>query len=257
MSLREFTSAKILDDKTFDYSSRSSFKEDIHAKFSEVQPFQFYGPPTLGFLDGMCIKHEVGRFEYTICPFQNITNKRVSSHRISLLGRWDGWSPFGSDDPTLFYNYSLMQYGRGDACGGDTKTATLVLGCGELYSKVEVVDVDENIGPCDYSIVLGLPIHCSLLLGNHPSAYLGKDINTGRGQRGKSNIDTENEMSLSDLLAAEENRLTNHDGFSTGTGQNSGDTVETYAEQILNLRKQVEELTARLQASLIEAEGEK
>ena len=253
LSLHEFSQAKILEDKEFDYSSRSSFKEDAHTKFADIQPRQFYGPPALGFLDGICIKHEVGRFEYTICPFQNITNKRVSSHRISLLGKWDGWTIHDSTDPNLLYNYSLMSYGRGDACGGDTKSVTLTLDCGEEFNALEVVNVDENAGPCGYSIVLGLPIHCSLLLGSHPSVYLGNQNvkNTDNNSRGThGHIEEGSDVSLSELLAVEESRLAEGGSFRTEDSTNT----ESYAEQVKALKKQVKDLTAQLEVALMARE---
>ena len=72
----------------FDYSSRSSTHDEIIRKYAEIVPHKYYGPSSLRFLDGACFKKVASRFEYNVCPFQNITNRRVSSQRSSLIGKW-------------------------------------------------------------------------------------------------------------------------------------------------------------------------
>jgi hypothetical protein len=59
-------------------------------------------------------------------------------------------------------------YGRGEECGNSDKSATLVFRC--EHDSFEVISVDDSV-PCDYMIVLGLPMHCSLLIGKSPGEY--------------------------------------------------------------------------------------
>lgn len=37
---------------------------------------------------GMCFETMVDRYVYRICPFQNVTMRRITASRATLLGRW-------------------------------------------------------------------------------------------------------------------------------------------------------------------------
>ncbi len=55
-----------------------------------VHPNQYpTGPHAIHFMNGLCITKSVERFEYSVCPFQNVTQKRIGTTRPSLLGTHD------------------------------------------------------------------------------------------------------------------------------------------------------------------------
>lgn len=45
------------------------------------------GPRALLLLNGMCFGAHVDRYEYTVCPFQNVTQRRIVGTRSTLLGK--------------------------------------------------------------------------------------------------------------------------------------------------------------------------
>ena len=89
---------------------------------------------------------------------------------MQLIGKWDGWAPFFVNDPSLLYNYSIMEYGGGDECGTTEKSAILILKC--EHNEFNLISVDDTSNGCYYTFILGIPIHCSLLIGSSPSVYL-------------------------------------------------------------------------------------
>ena len=100
-------------------------------------PRKAIGPPALMVLNQICINGNFDRFEYTVCPFHNITQKRVTSSQESLIGVFSRWSPYevtdemkismnleqafaqnmrkGTDKP--FVLYTEMNFIDGDVCG--------------------------------------------------------------------------------------------------------------------------------------------
>jgi hypothetical protein len=50
------------------------------------EPNGIYGPEGLYFLNGLCFLATADRYEYSVCPFQNITQRRLIGSSNSLLG---------------------------------------------------------------------------------------------------------------------------------------------------------------------------
>lgn len=50
------------------------------------EPDLLYGPESLFLLNGYCFLGSVDRYEYSICPFQNITQRRLIGPSATLLG---------------------------------------------------------------------------------------------------------------------------------------------------------------------------
>jgi hypothetical protein len=50
------------------------------------EPNGIYGPEGLYFLNGLCFLATADRYEYSVCPFQNITQRRLIGSSYSLLG---------------------------------------------------------------------------------------------------------------------------------------------------------------------------
>lgn len=158
------------------YSDRSE------NQLTYIIPNIFSGPETLSFLKGSCIVQAYDRYEYTICPFYNITEKRISTSKSSVLGIWKEWddvelaintNTINSDttvsttndytNSTSIKYYHKQIYLDGKVCNNDKDTSKvlLYLDC-EYPNKITVLSV-EDTSMCDYKIHLGLPISCSLL----------------------------------------------------------------------------------------------
>jgi hypothetical protein len=46
------------------------------------------GPQALLMLNGLCFSAHAERYEYTLCPFQNVTQRRIVGTRATLLGTY-------------------------------------------------------------------------------------------------------------------------------------------------------------------------
>ena len=63
-----------------------------------------------------------------------------------------------------------------------------------------MISVDDSIG-CEYTIVMGLPMQCSLLLGSWPGHYLGEDhLYANEGIEIHKDNKVEDELSLFETL---------------------------------------------------------
>ena len=62
--------------------------EDTSANMQEPHqtPDPIYGPEALFFLDGTCFHSSYEKYEYTFCPFQNVTQRRLTNARPVLIG---------------------------------------------------------------------------------------------------------------------------------------------------------------------------
>jgi len=161
-----------------------------------VVPAPRSGPESLSFLSGACFTNSFDRYEYTVCPFQNVTQRRNSAVKPVLVGLWGHWrttqsplhidkgektkpkSRYGDVSPTTESTpvepsaattlvepdvryYNIMEYTHGRNCGVDgDSTVTVYLQC--EHSGFEVISLDSE-STCAYSLTLGLPIACNLL----------------------------------------------------------------------------------------------
>ena len=140
-------------------------------------PDPIYGPEDLYFLNGRCFETTVGRFDYSICPFQNITQRRSIGQRGStLIGVWGYWLPSLSNSsyiPTVPGNmrdqqladYTSMRYIDGKSCreGRQRFSADVLLRCDNGGEGFQVLSVEEDEGnACRINISLGIPLPCSL-----------------------------------------------------------------------------------------------
>ena len=132
------------------------------------------GPESLYFLDGMCFKTLSSKyFEIEVCPFHNVTQRRLSGTKTTLQGIWGNWNytqinpententennennnkEIGHESPESLVWYSDMLFDRGDKCtGGSERSASLHFGCirrsdierSEDVGKDTSVSVQEN-----------------------------------------------------------------------------------------------------------------
>ena len=86
-----------------------------------IPPYPPRGPACLSFVLGTCFTlAKADRFEYTVCPFHNVTMKRSSISSSSvLLGLWGGAS---WQLPDAY----VQEYSAGHYCRGPTLYTTLV-----------------------------------------------------------------------------------------------------------------------------------
>lgn len=130
-------------------------------------PDPYSGPQGLYFLVDSCFKYSIDRWEYEICPFHNVTQRRVNGYKAYLLGVWGHWAT-SRDSPTSFHR---MIYHNGKGCNSDVASsedkeaarsvAQVTLRCG-ADGPVAIENVHED-SFCAYNMTLALPISCSLL----------------------------------------------------------------------------------------------
>eukprot|EP00428_Durinskia_dybowskii_P061162 CAMPEP_0170383032 /NCGR_PEP_ID=MMETSP0117_2-20130122/15262_1 /TAXON_ID=400756 /ORGANISM="Durinskia baltica, Strain CSIRO CS-38" /LENGTH=158 /DNA_ID=CAMNT_0010638715 /DNA_START=164 /DNA_END=640 /DNA_ORIENTATION=- len=154
------------------------------------------GPPALAFLKGSCFMGSFDRYEYSLCPFQNVTQRRTTAVKPQLLGVWGNWrttnslvhkskkgqnkrskanskgndedeekyedietSPVSEDEASRNY-YNIMEFANGKNCGVATGIATVYLECEHDKFEIKSIDSESN---CEYALTFGLPISCDLL----------------------------------------------------------------------------------------------
>ncbi len=113
---------------------------------SYSQPDPFYGPEALTVLNGLCFTAAVERYEYSVCPFQNVTQRRligpsatllgfpILNSELILLGVWGQWSTNETSQ-----TYDTMMFTNGQTCGKKGRSVRLSLFCGhpnfEIFPK--------------------------------------------------------------------------------------------------------------------------
>lgn len=142
----------------------------------------FSGPPALLFLSEYCFKTEFDRWEYNICPFHNVTQRRIAGQKYSLLGIWGRWifeSTSELDHHLPKRKYQIMEFSDGKSCGDEINApllhTILTLDCldprnitssplssSPSLDDVKISSVDDSHF-CKYQMNLKLPISCDLL----------------------------------------------------------------------------------------------
>ena len=150
-------------------------------KLSYETPSVFWGPNAASTLNGRCFTSVIDKTEYTVCPFQNITEKRNGALRAVLLGVWNDWiveSEFSSTESNKTHYLVNSTYTNGARCGGPKnvqKSVNLGFKCVPLGAvETGVQDlvfelknvVDENNG-CVYYMQFNFPLSCEVLRFSH------------------------------------------------------------------------------------------
>ena len=111
-------------------------------------------------LDGKCFSENIGRYEYKVCPFRNITqlDKQTTWNPFyGILGLWGNWKD--EDIENSEDAYKAQVYNDGTPCGGNIKRKVQVnLVCSERYTISNV----EEPHTCDYTLTFALPESCNL-----------------------------------------------------------------------------------------------
>ncbi|XP_041925640.1 glucosidase 2 subunit beta-like isoform X3 [Alosa sapidissima] len=110
-----------------------------------------YGPEReFLFLLGRCFQITAYEYAYTICPFNQVTQKSQAGTEV-LLGKWDAWGG-PPENP-----YGMMKYDRGEPCWqGPTRSTHVRLTCG-ADSAVRWV---KEPSKCHYAMELQTPVAC-------------------------------------------------------------------------------------------------
>ena len=87
-----------------------------------------------------CIVKQIGKYEYSFCPFQNITQREISKKRNSvILGYFDK------------HDRKTMKFANGQGCWkGPARSVTVDLQCAAVE---EIADVDEP-EQCTYRMLV-------------------------------------------------------------------------------------------------------
>lgn len=187
-STSEYTTFKIAEgvDKNTEYSNVDN---------EYIQPHNPSGPISLFYLNGVCFSKTIDRYEYKVCPFQNVTQMRQGSSRPTLIGVWGYWatgipgiSRTSSSSSTPIHDINMsfshvMKYSDGQTCGSKEKSATINIICDYISDDFEIINViEEGQQPqCEYNIDFGIPLPCSLLTfppQSLSSSHQNPDIST-------------------------------------------------------------------------------
>uniref|UniRef100_A0A8D0CU54 Glucosidase 2 subunit beta n=1 Tax=Sander lucioperca TaxID=283035 RepID=A0A8D0CU54_SANLU len=106
------------------------------------------------FLNSQCYKLKVYEYTYTLCPFNQVTQKSTAGTEVSL-GRWGMWAG------TPKNQYSQMEYENGEPCWqGGSRTTTVTLTCGTETALRLVKEPSK----CQYIMDFQTPVACQPVL---------------------------------------------------------------------------------------------
>lgn len=142
---------------------------------SALPPFPYVAPSSLYFLSNICLPYSYERFEYVLCPFQNITQRRTIGNHMINLGTWGHWvtedkrvegsttRSFTQINFKDLNKFKLQRYTNGKACG-DTENnieSTIEFVCEHPTPKgVEVLGLDDSF--CKFNFKVGINAPCTL-----------------------------------------------------------------------------------------------
>uniref|UniRef100_A0A3Q1AGE7 Glucosidase 2 subunit beta n=1 Tax=Amphiprion ocellaris TaxID=80972 RepID=A0A3Q1AGE7_AMPOC len=106
------------------------------------------------FLNSQCYKLKVYEYIYTLCPFNQVTQKNTAGTEVSL-GTWGMWAG------TPKNQYSQMVYENGEPCWqGGSRTTTVTLTCGTETALRSVKEPSK----CQYIMDFQTPVACQPVL---------------------------------------------------------------------------------------------
>ena len=122
------------------------------------------GPPTLLSLAGRCFsttQTTVGRsYEFTVCPFANVTQREASSAWNSffgILGIWNDW-----EMPEAAHLGEVRgSFTDGTDCGGKRRQAMVTLACSGP-AGLRIIKAISEPRTCEYELTLACPEACDI-----------------------------------------------------------------------------------------------
>ncbi|XP_069579890.1 glucosidase 2 subunit beta-like isoform X2 [Brachyistius frenatus] len=106
------------------------------------------------FLNTQCYTLKVYEYTYTLCPFNQVTQKSTAGTEVSL-GKWGMWSG------TPKNHYNQMVYENGEPCWqGGSRSTTVTLTCGTETALRSVKEPSK----CQYIMDFQTPVACQPVL---------------------------------------------------------------------------------------------
>uniref|UniRef100_A0A3Q0RY62 Glucosidase 2 subunit beta n=1 Tax=Amphilophus citrinellus TaxID=61819 RepID=A0A3Q0RY62_AMPCI len=106
------------------------------------------------FLNGQCYKLKVYEYTYTLCPFNQVTQRSTAGAEVSL-GMWGMWTGKPKN------HYSHMVYENGEPCWqGGSRSTTVTLTCGTETALRSVKEPSK----CQYIMDFQTPVACQPVL---------------------------------------------------------------------------------------------
>uniref|UniRef100_A0A667YAJ1 Glucosidase 2 subunit beta n=1 Tax=Myripristis murdjan TaxID=586833 RepID=A0A667YAJ1_9TELE len=106
------------------------------------------------FLNSQCYQLKVYEYTYTLCPFNQVTQKSAVGTEVSL-GKWGTWAG------TPENQYSRMRYESGEPCWqGPTRNTMVTLTCGTETALRSVKEPSK----CQYIVDFQTPVACQPVL---------------------------------------------------------------------------------------------
>ncbi|XP_066576745.1 glucosidase 2 subunit beta isoform X2 [Amia ocellicauda] len=106
------------------------------------------------YLQSQCLELTVYEYTYTLCPFNQVTQRNSQGEQTIVLGKWRSWDgPPGNE-------HSKMKFDRGEPCWqGPTRSTLVTLTCG---TETVLRSVKEP-SKCQYVMELQTPAACQPL----------------------------------------------------------------------------------------------
>lgn len=95
-----------------------------YGEIATVSPSPYSGPSSLAFLKGQCFSATMEKFEYQLCPFHNVTQRRLMAQSWQMLGVWGKWKHGLERDIG-----GTMLYSSENACAGDERSVEVRIHC--------------------------------------------------------------------------------------------------------------------------------
>ena len=123
------------------------------------------GSSALSSLAGRCfsaIETAGGRsYEYTVCPFANVTQREASSTWNAFYGILGIWDEFSAGDSGGAEGVLYAHFTDGTDCGGKRRSARVALACSGPAGAYALKGVSEP-RMCEYELTLACPEACGL-----------------------------------------------------------------------------------------------
>jgi hypothetical protein len=145
---------------------------------SQAHPDAMHGPEALFPLFGLCFCESADRMEYCVCPFRNVTMRRFTGGKATLLGVFGSWldnrSPAhpSSDHAAATGTGNLvMEFFRGQSCGQGARRASVEIVPDAAEYALDAASIEENPA-CHTQMRLLVPLPRELL--TDPSLFLAR-----------------------------------------------------------------------------------
>ncbi|XP_064402305.1 N-acetylglucosamine-1-phosphotransferase subunit gamma-like [Halichondria panicea] len=129
-----------------------SFSNSAKKLSLRIDPAPLSGPDHFQKLNGECFKGKEKGYEYTVCPFQNVTQKEERSSWNSFHGVLGVWHEWIIENDTLIG----MHFTVGERCGLSDRESKVMLNCS---TRTKLHSMSEP-STCVYTIWMDTPLAC-------------------------------------------------------------------------------------------------